>query len=400
MSGAPSGTYGFQPALSEVVLESYERCGMRSAQLTQEHMASARRSMNLVQSRWSNRGINLWKVDLVQVTMPQGQASYPVDLSVINVLDIYLRQWQMGAPVNVVPGFITTLGSPDVVVVQPGGGPGAGSFINIIVPVSVGGQIIQGFYQVLSAQSGGNYTIVAASNATSTQTGGTVPRFNTTALSANVSVNLPNHGYLVGQSFTIQVTVAVGGLNLDGAYTIAGVTDANNFIITAPYVAGSTDQQWENGQYTQIAQQTSINGFTQSSDPTDLLLYPLSRNDYAAVPDKVQQGRPTSVWYDRTLSPSLTVWPVPDGNGPYQLCYYVFRQIEDASATGGQTGDMPQRFFEAYVAAVAANLAVKWAPTRAMELFQYSELVWTEAASEDREKVSSYVTPDFSGYFR
>lgn len=401
MSGATSGTTSWTPALADILIECYERVGVRAGALAQEHYTSGRRSMNLVNSRWSNRGINLWKVALTSVLMPQGQIVYPVATNVLNVLDTYLRQYQVGAPVNVTPMFSTTAGSDVVTIEQPGQAAAAGYYISIGVPVSVGGIVLLGFYQVLSVASGSLYSIVAASAATATVVnGGAVPAFTTIAGSLGVSVALADHGYLAGQSFTVQVPTNVGGIVLQGPYTIASIADADNFTITAPFAAGSNATVSENGGETSIAQQATIEGFTQSADYTDLLLYPLSRNDYAAVPDKLQQGRPTSYWFDRTPpNQSIYVWPAPDANGPYQLNYYTFNQIQDSVPESGQVGDMPQRFFEAYCADVAAHLAMKWAPPRMKDLAAYAMATWQEASDEDREKVSAYLTPDLSGYW-
>jgi hypothetical protein len=396
-----SGTYDFNPTLADLVIDAYERCGVMAEPLTVAHMQSARRSMNLVTAMWSTQGVNLWKVELVQTLMSQGQQSYAVAPDVVSVLDTYLRQYQMGAPVDVTPAFSTVSGSAVVTIDQPGSAAAAGAFIAIIIPVSVGGIVLQGFYQVQSVSSGSTYTIVAAQDATATVTqGGAVPVFATVAASNQVTVTLNNHGLLAGQNFTVQQLVNVGGITIQGDYAVTSITDANNFVITSVFSAGFSDAAAENEGSTQIAQQAVIQGYTQNADPIDILLYPLSRNDFAAIPDKLQQGRPTSYWFDRTLSPTLNIWQVPDGGGPYQLCYYVCRRIQDAAAEMGQTADVPFRFFEPFTAALAAHLAMKWAPDRAVALATYAAQMFTMAADDDREKVPTYFAPDLSGYFR
>lgn len=45
---------------------------------------------NLVLSDWSNRGVNLWAVDLQTVTLVEGQATYNVPLSTVTMLDAYV----------------------------------------------------------------------------------------------------------------------------------------------------------------------------------------------------------------------------------------------------------------------------------------------------------------------
>ena len=74
-----SGTYGFNPSLGEIVLYAYNNIGIRPTAVLQEHMESARMASNMMLSRFSNQGVNLWAVDLVTVPLVAGQATYAVD---------------------------------------------------------------------------------------------------------------------------------------------------------------------------------------------------------------------------------------------------------------------------------------------------------------------------------
>ena len=56
---------------------------------------------NMLCSNWSNRGVNLWAVDLVTVPLVQGQASYDVDLNTVMILDAYMQTDNGGgAPID------------------------------------------------------------------------------------------------------------------------------------------------------------------------------------------------------------------------------------------------------------------------------------------------------------
>jgi hypothetical protein len=46
--------------------------------------------MNMMLSMWANRGVNLWKVDLVTVPLVEGHATYTVQPRTIMVLDAYV----------------------------------------------------------------------------------------------------------------------------------------------------------------------------------------------------------------------------------------------------------------------------------------------------------------------
>lgn len=345
-------------------------------------------------STFSSKGVNLWTVDLQTVSLVQGVATYSVPSDTIMILPgTYIRNYSLGSPTDIAPTFTTTISSSTVSVYLPNNGLSVTNYINIIIPVSVGGIILYGFYQVVSVTDDNNFTITADS-ATSSTTGGVVPYFATTISSTTITVTLPNHGYLAGESFVVQVNTLVGGVTLAGSYTIATIVNANNFTITSPYAAGSTANAYENDGDAQIATQQT------TQIPIDRIMAPMSRDDYAALPNKPQQGFPTTYWFNRLINPTITLWEVPDGNGPYQLQYYRFTQIQDADAKSGQTLDMPYRFLEAFCASVAFHLAMKWKPASAPALKLYADQVWAEAAAEDREYVPLYLQPDISGYYQ
>lgn len=398
---ATSGTSAFSLTVPDLVLEAFDRLQIRAPEVTLEHLVSARRSLGLVfQSKWSNRGTNLFAVDLQTIPLSQAVATYTLPADTVMVLDAYLREYGMGAATSYTPAFATTISSTTVTITQAGHGLVVDQYIQVVVPVAIGGIVLLGFYQVLSVPSTSTYTITAASAATSSaSSGGTVPAFTTTSASTSVSVALTAHGYLAGQAFNIQVSTTVGGIALLGSYTIATVPTANSFTITAPFAAGSTQTVSENSSQTQIAAQNI------AQPPTDMILYPISRNDYAALPDKYTQGAPTTFWLDRLAIPTVTLWQPPDANGPYAFQYYRMRQVQDANITGTQTLDMPPRFFEAAAADLTAALAWKYPPnpSSGMTIEKYemaAKAAWSEAAGEDRERVNMSIVPDFSDYFR
>ena len=409
--GFPSGTYNYGntagggPTLSELLIEAYERIGKIGIELTSMHVQSGRRSLNLVLSSWANRGPNLWTIADFTQYMPQGVGQYICPPQIINALpdSVLLRQYQMGAPVAVTPAFTTTLNSTSVLVSGFSATPSAGQYINVGVMTSIGGIIIDGFYQVTSVPGSGEAIITAASAATSAATGGIVPFFTTFANSTSVQVTLYNHGLLSGQVFNVEVQTSVAGITLLGPYIVASVIDANNFNITSPYPAGAVgfprNHAYENGGNVNLSTQVSNANNTNPAYPVDILMYPLSRGDWQAIPDKQQQGRPTTFWIDRQISPVFNIWPQPDANGPYELRYKASRQVQDADITSGQVLNVPFRMLEAFTSDLAAALANKWAPERLAILKQEAAEQWTLASEEDVEKVSTFISGDLSAYY-
>ena len=317
MAQPTSGVTAFNPSLTDLTLEAFSRILLRSTSITQEHMFQARMSANLLFSKWSNRQVNLFKVQLLSFALVPGVASYTLPTNIIAMLDVYIREFQLTGPLNAVPEFTTVANSNLVNVMVPNNGMAVGAWCSIIIPVAVGGIVLQGQYQAVSITDANNFTITAASTATSGVTGGAVPIFNTEQGSALVTVTLPNHGLAPQQSFAVQVSTAVGGITLLGAYTVYSVTDANDFVISTPFIAGVAAQATENGALCQVAPQSP------TAQPLDFYLYPISRTEYAAQPDKESQARPTTFWFDRLVPPVLTFWQTPDSNGPYTLYYYA-----------------------------------------------------------------------------
>jgi hypothetical protein len=132
--------------------------------------------------------------------------------------------------------------------------------------------------------------------------------------------------------------------------------------------------------------------------PKDRIIISVDRDTYASFPDKTSQGPPSVYWYDKLIAPTITLWQVPDANGPYTLKYYRARQVQDASLPGGLTPEVPYRFLEAYVAALAAKLSVSWAPARTTDLVALAMASFREAKDRDVENAPLRIVPALSGY--
>jgi len=229
---ATSGTYTFNPSLGEITLYAYNLIGVRNTALLQEHMEAARMAANFMCSNWSNRGVNLWAVDLITTPLVEGQTTYSVDSNTVMILDAYVE--------------------------------------------------------------------------------------------------------------------------IDNG----------------------------NGQ------------------PIDRIIMPISRTEYASYPNKEQQGFPTVFWFDRLISPTVTIWPVPDGQSAQTLKYYRVRQIQDANLQNGQQIEIPFLWLDAFAYGLAARLAVIWAPDKTQILKPLADEAYTIAAEQNIEQAQQYISPQVMGYFR
>lgn len=139
---------------------------------------------------------------------------------------------------------------------------------------------------------------------------------------------------------------------------------------------------------TQAATRTTAGGVN-----TDLVIQPISRAEYLALPNKAQAAqRPTQFYLQRSATPSLFVWPVPQDNG-VTLLYYRMKIQQDAGAFTNSL-DVPNRFMEAMASGLAAKLAVKFAPERVDMLQSLADRAYAAAIAEDRERVPLRITID------
>jgi hypothetical protein len=132
---------------------------------------------------------------------------------------------------------------------------------------------------------------------------------------------------------------------------------------------------------------------------TDRVILPVSRSEYATYPNKLQQGFPSVYWFDRLLSPTITLYQVPDGN-EVSLSYYSVKQIQDTSLGQAQQVDIPYYWLRAFARAIASELAILWAPDRAQALKAIADESYMKAADQNIEDVPTYITPMMSGYWR
>jgi len=120
----------------------------------------------------------------------------------------------------------------------------------------------------------------------------------------------------------------------------------------------------------------------------------MSRGDYLTLPNKTTEGRPSQYYFNRQVSPEITLWATPD-NSTDTLVYYYVQRMDDAD-TMINTTDAPFRFLPCMVAGLAYYLAVKRAPDRIQLLKALYEEEFQRAADEDSDRVPLKLQPSIS----
>ena len=86
---ATSGTKTFALTIADAIEESYELAGLELR--TGYDAETARRSLNVMFADWANRGVNLWTVEQVSLTLTGGPASYTLNSYDIDILSADIR---------------------------------------------------------------------------------------------------------------------------------------------------------------------------------------------------------------------------------------------------------------------------------------------------------------------
>jgi hypothetical protein len=111
---------------------------------------------------------------------------------------------------------------------------------------------------------------------------------------------------------------------------------------------------------------------------------PMSRSEYVSISDKSMAGTCTQFYFNRALTPTVTLWPVPD-NSTDVFAYWRMRRIMDVGAPADAL-DIPSRWYEATVAGLAEKLALKFAPDRHDKLLLMAEREFKIANTDERER--------------
>ena len=84
-----SGASSFNLQLDELVEEAFERAGGELR--TGYDLRTARRSLNIMFADWANRGINMWTMEQGEITLVQGQNTYALPDSTVDLIEHVIR---------------------------------------------------------------------------------------------------------------------------------------------------------------------------------------------------------------------------------------------------------------------------------------------------------------------
>jgi hypothetical protein len=133
---------------------------------------------------------------------------------------------------------------------------------------------------------------------------------------------------------------------------------------------------------------------------SDAYMFPISRTEYAALPNKTTQQRPNQYWLNRQQVPQATFYPTPDGNGPYTVKYFRFRQVQDSVVANSISPEVPNRALDCVIAGLAHRLARIYRPEVEDKRKVDAGEAWAIYAKQDTENVNLYLQPGLAAYWR
>lgn len=181
-----------------------------------------------------------------------------------------------------------------------------------------------------------------------------------------------------------------------GTWSANGVNLWQVELVTVPLVAETATYSVDPDTIVMLdAYMTISNG----SSFTNRVLMPISRSEYASYPNPQEPGTPTVFWFDRLLNPTVTLWPVPNGQ-QVSFSYYRVVQTQDANFTSGQTVQIPYYFNEAFAYGLGYRLASIWNPAVAQGLKALADEFYGVASRQNEETANLYISPMLSSYYR
>ena len=134
----------------------------------------------------------------------------------------------------------------------------------------------------------------------------------------------------------------------------------------------------------------------------DIPITQFNRDEYAVQPNKnFQSPQPTNYWFEKLVTPRLTLWPVPS-DATRKLRVFVHRQPQDVGTLTNEL-DIPSRWLEAYTWHLALRLAFELPGVSAERLAAVQAMVQgmtLEVEGGETDSSSTYFAPGISVYTR
>jgi hypothetical protein len=146
----------------------------------------------------------------------------------------------------------------------------------------------------------------------------------------------------------------------------------------------------------------SLTEFYLASAISDLPMTQFNRDEYAQQTNKTFQQRPcTNYYFDKTLTPSITLWPLPNNNYD-QLSVWRHRFVQDVGTLTQQI-EVPQQWMEAIIWQLSARLVYEIPGVdseRRREVIQAAQAFMLEAELGETDNAPIFIYSGVGVYTR
>lgn len=343
-----SGSYNFQTVQVEpLIRDAYENIGVAPEFITPQKLESARRSINLLLIEWMNKSTNLWTLHSGFLALNEFQSSYVLPNYVSDLTELNLRSSN-----RVLGGIPASSNEGDAAHAFDGNSATActqnAQNGNISYDYGEGKKEKIVFFGITS-NIDRTYTLdIEASND------------NGTWFSI---LNIPAQIYKKDQLYW--------------------------FDITNPAEARSYRVKETGGAILDI-QEIYFN-----NNIIDTVISSISRNEYLQLPQKNITGRPSIYYFDRAITPSISIWPTP--SSMYNAIEYSYKKMMQDVGLYTNTLEIPPRFYPALVMGLSFKLALKFNSQMAEMLNGEYQNIFNLATMEDSEANNISIRPSWNG---
>lgn len=334
-----------------VIDHAFRRCKLLPQQVGAEQIDVARDLLYLLLSNLANRGIQLWCIDRRLLPVYENQSRIDALVGTVDVLNQNFRLLTrlLGTSTSTAGGSVGNAFDDDFATIYTQTGPGITQ-----TEFATGAQITT--FGILAAATGAlTYTVDSSPDGATWTT-----RFTVT-----------NETYTAGTWYW---------------YDIDGAPSVRYWRINV--TAGTL----------------SAAEIFFGNNPQAVPMSRLNRDNYTALTNRIFTGKPLQFWFDRQRdAPIMHIWPVTDAANRYgQIEVWRKRYIMDVG-TLPQTLDIPQRWYNAVVARLAADLAGELPEVpdeRMINLRGLADQAMREAEDEERDDSPIQWAPNISVYTR
>lgn len=367
-----SGTYNFLLPQSDLLItEAYERIGVVPSAIDPDQIRSGERAINFILSNWINEGNNLWTIRSGMIGLSPWITQYDLPPQLSDVKTAVLR-----TSIRALNG--TPASSP--------GGTAANAFdgnpATSCLLTGIDGEIS---YQwgTLANPSYNRILLVGIQAAIGTSDTYTLMIEYYNGQVAPVDEDWQPVFDTKGAAWTATPQVYPGG---SIQWFSIQMPPAN--FIRIRETGGAT---------------LNIGELYFNNNVQDTTMSPLSSFEYAVIPNKyTNNSKPLNYWVNRQIKPVLNIYPSPFPISLYNCIYYTYWSgLQDLNALL-QSAEIPFRFLEALVSALAYNLGLKkpdLPPDKLALLKADAAAAYALAGIEDTEKVPMRIYANYDGYY-